>query len=175
MIVDSGCNRHYLCVLGFLFRVADINTPIRGIGDNVVYATKEGLFMGYFRYEDNQWHDFSSFGMFVENGAVSLFSISQATMSGENTVVHEGKPDSGKHGMYTASGDFIPFQFCYETQLWWIPILRRREGETSCFNAAAHVFNDNNDTETLALTGIGDAWSRRDGAWRAEAASRNHD
>lgn len=93
MIVDSGCNRHYLCRLYFLWRAVDINVPILCIGDNLVHATKEGLFLGYFRlhYPDSDsssWAEFSSFRMFVENGAVSLFSISQATMTGENTVVH---------------------------------------------------------------------------------------
>ena len=165
MIVDSGCNRHYLCRLDFLFRVATINVPIRGIGDNVVTATKEGLFMGFFRYDkvlgdtNSRWGSFSSFGLYVANSSVSLFSISQATMSGDNTVVHEGTPDSGKHGMYTKGG-FIPFHFCFETQLWWMPILKRPADTTVCTLAGAepHIYDDRKDRNVLSLTGVGDAW-----------------
>jgi hypothetical protein len=166
MIVDSGCNRHYLCRLDFLFRVADINVPIRGIGDNVVQATKEGIFMGYFRYSQplhntvSRWGSFTSFGLYIANSAVSLFSISQATMAGENTIVHEGTPDSGKHGMYTKNGGFVPFHFCFETQLWWIPILHRPHETSVCAlaQANAHIYDDAADQNVLALTGIGNAW-----------------
>eukprot|EP00961_Rhodomonas_salina_P120373 1619950-Rhodomonas_salina.2 len=181
MIVYSGCNRHYLCHLDFLWRVVDINVPIQGIGDNLVHATKEGLFLGYFLLQDpdsdsSSWAEFSSFGMYVENGAVSLFSISQATMTGENTVVHEGKPDSGKHGIYTLSWNFIPFHFCYETQLWWIPVLRCKDENTTCFNAEASIYDDRRKSDTLALTGVGDAWHSRHSANRAaDSESPRHD
>ncbi len=141
MIVDSGCNRHYLCRAEFLLRTAEIRMPIRGIGDNVVYASREGIFMGYFQRRDERkrtsWVPFTSFGLFVENSNVSLFSVSQATMTGENTIVHEGKPDTGKHGMFTADGSFIPFHFCSDTQLWWIPIRKRKDGDLICSNARA--------------------------------------
>jgi len=139
MIIDSGCNRHYLFRGDFLFRTENINVPIRGVGNNKVYATKQGLFMGYFRTSTvdgkSRWFPFESFGMLIPGGAVNLFSVSQATANGDNTVVHEGKPDSGMHGLYTRAGDFIPFEFCNETQLWWIPVMRKSEETTTIFTA----------------------------------------
>ncbi len=67
MIVDSGCNRHYRCSAEFLLRSAEIRMPIRGIRDNVVYTSQEGIFMGYFQQRGEQnrtsWVPFTSFGL----------------------------------------------------------------------------------------------------------------
>jgi len=137
MIVDSGCNNHYLARRDFLYRTENIDTRITGIGNNSVTATCRGIFAG--RMTDDRGHDvdFESWGLFMPSSSVSLFSVVQAAFGG-NHVVHEGHPVHGRHGMFFPStNQFIPFEFCEETGLFWVRV-RQREQEPVVFNSSSH-------------------------------------
>jgi hypothetical protein len=132
VIVDSGANKHYIARRDLLSRVEDINVNIVGIGDNKVTATAQGLFTGELFTKSGVTVPFDSFAYFIPNAKVSLFSVPQANW-GSNDVTHLGTPAKGKHGLTLASGEYIPFEFCHETGLYWMKI--RKASAKAVFHA----------------------------------------
>ena len=123
VIVDSGANRNYLSRRDFLSRCDKINVTINGFGPNRVEATAQGLFTGCLFDKRGRRVPFESFGMYVPGAKVSLLSVSQANW-GDNDVTHHGNPVKGKHGLTLATGEFIPFEYCHETGLYWAKITK---------------------------------------------------
>ena len=121
-IVDSGSNRHICADERFIHRGEIMNSSITGIGDHAVKATAHGPMLGKITDVKGNLHDILSWCMFVPTSRMSLFSVIQAVLAG-NTVIHEGDPKHGKHGILLRDkGQFIPFTWCPEAGLFWLPM-----------------------------------------------------
>jgi len=139
MIVDSGCNNHYIARSDFLYRTENIDTKVTGIGDNTVHATKKGIFAGVLTDDRGDSVDFESWALYMPQSTVSLFSVVQAAF-GDNHVIHEGHPVRGRHGLWIPqTNQFIPFTFCEESGLFWVPVHRRAQEPVTFLNTAPRV------------------------------------
>lgn len=118
-IVDSGCNRHLVADERFIHRGELIQSSIRGLGDTVT-ATAQGPLLATMTDAAGRRRDILSWGLFIPDSRVSLFSVIQALLAG-NHVVHEGNPATGRHGLFIPSANsFIPFIWCPTSGLFWI-------------------------------------------------------
>jgi hypothetical protein len=121
-VVDSGSNRHICADERFIHRGEIISASITGIGEASLSATAHGPMLGKITDVKGRLHDILSWCMFVPTSRMSLFSVVQAVLAG-NTVIHEGDPQRGKHGLFLRDkGTFIPFTWCPEAGLFWLPM-----------------------------------------------------
>ncbi len=118
-IVDSGSNRHITCDERFIHRGEIIRHSIQGLGSQIT-ATAQGPLIAQVFDKNGQPQDIISWALYIPDSRVSLFSVVQALLAG-NQVVHEGDPATGRHGLYIPSTRaFIPFIWDPEAGLFWI-------------------------------------------------------
>ena len=128
-ICDSGANRHYHPTDEFIFRKETIKHPIGGLTDgNQATTDKYGIFCANLEDDRGRLIPITSVAFSVPGARVGLFSEVQATFAG-NTIIREGHPETGVHGIQMRSADgkskhgpFIPLHFSKKTLLWYIKI-----------------------------------------------------
>ena len=127
-ICDSGANRHYHPNADFIFRRETIRHPIGGLTDGHQATTdKFGIFCANLEDDKGRMVPITSVAFSVPNARVGLFSEVQAAFAG-NTIVREGHPETGVHGIRMRSADgkrhgpFIPLHFSKKTLLWYIKV-----------------------------------------------------
>jgi hypothetical protein len=104
--------------------------PIGGLVDDNQAKTQQpkfGVFTANLEDSDKNLVPITSVAFSVPGSRVGLFSEVQAAFAG-NTIIREGDPASGRHGILTPpdkSGKrtFIPYHFSKRTLLWYIKIL----------------------------------------------------
>mmetsp|Transcript_37012 Transcript_37012/g.87108 ORF Transcript_37012/g.87108 Transcript_37012/m.87108 type:complete len:548 (+) Transcript_37012:764-2407(+) len=127
-VCDSGANRHYHPTDEFMYRTETSEHDIGGLTGPGCARTKSfGIFACRLEDSDGRTHELTSVSFQVRGAEIGLFSEVQACIAG-NTIVHEGDPWTGKHGMYLKkSRTFIPYHWDERTHLWYIKVLPARE------------------------------------------------
>ena len=121
MVVDSGANRHYVCSEDFLTKLHPSHSMVYGVGKTKVQTKSKGMLRGVVRTATSTM-PIEAQASCVPEADVSLFSVPMASRQG-HSVVFEGEPDSGRHGMYVKGTDvWIPFTWDEGTGLWWLQV-----------------------------------------------------
>jgi hypothetical protein len=124
MCIDTGANMHFISRRAVLSNHRPSSVVVTTLGPEPIQADFDGDVTGYFEDENEKRHRVFSEGTFLSGTRLSLFSGSRATAAGHTIIFEDRK--SGKSGIILASGgEFIPFTYCPETRLWWIPLHRR--------------------------------------------------
>ncbi len=86
-----------------------------------------GRMQGLIDSAQGQSYTFNAEATHLEGSRVNLFSVPAACKHG-HTVLFEGTPENGRHGMYVSgTREWIPFIFHPVTGLWYVRVRRNRE------------------------------------------------
>jgi hypothetical protein len=132
-VVDSGANLHLVKSDVNVLNPKDAEITIQGISDEVA-GSFTGSLRGSIVASNGDTMEVEMEVCKIPNLPFNLFSVPTAVMQGHE-VVHAGRPDSGRHGLWLNSEQarkFIPFVWCRDSNLWWLGItpenLRLRAG-----------------------------------------------
>ena len=123
-IVDSGANLHLVKDERVIVDKCETEITIQGITDSVQSSVSERI-QGQVvpKNSDNIGVDLD---VTLLPEIPNLFSVSAAIKKG-HTVIHAGDAEHGKHGIFLQTSHskkiFVPFVWCPDSNLWWLPIL----------------------------------------------------
>eukprot|EP00961_Rhodomonas_salina_P075563 1013962-Rhodomonas_salina.1 len=122
-VINSGTSRHILNTDAFYLACKESHVSFTGIGGHREYAKKHCIWAGLCTDDTGKYYHLCSYGTYVPTAGASLLSVGQLIHHG-NSIVHEGLPNTGKHGMYlrnrACDRQFIPFEWDEESNLWWV-------------------------------------------------------
>jgi hypothetical protein len=126
-VVDSGSNMNFVCESRILTNPVPSSVTVTGVGSDQIQAELDGQMLGYLQDEGGGRHGVNAVGTYLPGMFTSLFSVSRAAQLG-HTVIHEGHPTTGRHGMTLAGTNaFVPFIWSPATRLWYLPFYRCAE------------------------------------------------
>jgi len=128
MVADSGANRHFIPEARkkeFMYKCVRVNERIGGLcGRGQTLTGYFGVFAASTLSERQVECNFESIAFVVDDAVTALFSEVQCCFQG-HTIIHEGHPVTGRHGILLKSGEFIPYIFDIEEGTWLLKVRRQ--------------------------------------------------
>jgi hypothetical protein len=130
-IVDSGANLHLVKNEEVVDDKRETEITIQGITDSV-QSSVSGRINGQAIPRNSKNIDVNFPATVLPDIPNNLFSVSAAVKRGHE-VIHAGDVEHGSHGIILRTSpstrEFIPFVWCSDSNLWWLPIILDSENE----------------------------------------------
>mmetsp|Transcript_62745 Transcript_62745/g.130431 ORF Transcript_62745/g.130431 Transcript_62745/m.130431 type:complete len:273 (-) Transcript_62745:4099-4917(-) len=125
MVADSGVNKHFIPKdrrKEFMFKTEPVRDSMGGLmGPEQAETTHFGIFSEETCSDKHTVCTFTSVAFAVKGATVTLFSEIQTLLAG-NTMIHEGHPETGTHGIKVKSAHFIPYYWDAEEMVFLIKV-----------------------------------------------------